>query len=49
MALSALLTMTDDKDEKDIERIKVENDKMIMKFYGLDYEKLFSQENQDEN
>jgi hypothetical protein len=40
--------MTDDKDEKDIEGIKVENDKMIMKFYGLDYEKLFP-EHQDES
>jgi hypothetical protein len=40
--------MDDDKDEKDIERIKVENDKMVMKIFGLDYEKLFP-ENQDEN
>jgi hypothetical protein len=40
--------MDDDKDEKDIEHIKVENDKMIMKIFGLDYEKLFPK-HQDEN
>ena len=40
--------MEDDKDEKEIERIKVENDKIIMKIFGLDYEKFFP-EHQDEN
>ena len=39
--------MANDKDEKDVERIKVENDKVIMKIFGLDYEKLFL-EHQDE-
>ena len=42
MVFSAILTMTDD----DIEEIKKENDRLIVKFFGL--ERLL-QENQDEH
>jgi hypothetical protein len=34
--------------DPDIEEIKKENDRIIMKIFGLQYEKYFSQEHQDE-
>ena len=40
--------MTEDKKNADIERIKKENDRMIMKAFGLDYEKIFAQGHQCE-
>lgn len=40
--------MTEGNEDIDIEEIKKENDKIIMKIFGLKYEKFFSQEHQDE-
>lgn len=40
--------MTDTTKDTDIEEIKKENDRIIMKIFGLQYEKYFSQEHQDE-
>ena len=34
---------------EDIEEIKKDNERIIMKTFGLDYEKYFSQERPDEN
>jgi len=45
MSSSAVQTMTEDKEEN-IERVKKENGRLIIKFFGL--EKFF-QEHQDEN
>ena len=36
-------------DDKLIEQIKEENDRLIMKIFGLDYDELLSQATQDEN
>lgn len=41
-------TMTEDTEDTDVEEIKKENDKIIMKIFGLQYGKFFPQENQDE-
>jgi hypothetical protein len=35
-------------DQTNLEQINRENDKMIMRFYGFQYEKLFPQEHQDD-
>lgn len=40
--------MTEDTEDTDVEEIKKENDKIIMKIFGLQYEKFFPQVNQDE-
>ena len=36
-------------DDKLIEQIKEENDRLFMKIFGLDYDELLSQGSQDEN
>ena len=38
--------MAETTNEKDIEQIKKENDMIIMKIFGLEYEKFFPQEHQ---
>ena len=40
--------MTETTKDKDIEQIKKENDRIIMKIFGLNYEEFFPQERQDE-
>ena len=45
---SSQYRMTEDAEDTDVEKIKKENDKIIMKIFGLQYEKFFPQENQDE-
>ena len=40
--------MTETTKDKNIEQIKKENDRIIMKVFGLKYEKFFPQERQDE-
>ena len=41
--------VTDTTENTHIEEIKKENDKIIMKIFGLDYEKYFAQKSQDED
>lgn len=40
--------MTEYTEDTDVEEIKKENDKIIMKIFSLQYEKFFPQEDQDE-
>jgi len=40
--------MTETIEDTDIKEIKKENDRIIMKIFGLDYEKFFPQEHQYE-
>ena len=41
--------MIKDTQKKDIKRVKKENDRIILKVFGVKYEKFFPQERQDEN
>lgn len=40
--------MTKAGEERDVEQINSDNDRIIMKAFGLEYEKFFPQEHQDE-
>ena len=48
MLLFLSYVMTETSEDTDIKQIMKENDRIIMKIFGLDYEKYFSQERQDE-
>lgn len=41
--------VTENTENTHIEEIKKENDKIVMKIFGLDYEKYFAQKRQDED